>query len=442
MKKVFTAFPIVVLLSLLLSAMPALAATPDGAGNVFLDNEESGSNIVCSSDLYWFGFTLDMQNTQVAGEAFLAGETVDVSNCQIAGSIRGAGNTLYIANTTVGNNITVAGNTVRIGTNTVARGVYAAGNNLQFDGMATYLNMSGSHVVLNGTVNGDANIYADTVTIGENAVITGQLAITADTEPSIPATAKIGSQSFTESSSDDAGDGIDAATAATVTTASAFSHIMGKMLYRIGTYLLVALFFCWILQKTLRSSVEMVQKRPAPMIVAGLVALIAMPIALIVLCITVIGIPLATVFSLLMVVVTLLAMPFTGVAVGQRVFSKMNRWLSGLIGAAIIAVLSIIPFLGLLIRFCCMAYVLGYFLQVIYGNIKGAKQPSAPLPPMPGGGMPMQGIPGATPQTPTAGFGSAAPAVAPMPGAAPTQAPGTAPVPQPPAPSPANSPRT
>lgn len=362
----------VMMLSLLACNISVFAAEPvkneltvtDTAQNVMLaDMSTSGKNY--DRDIYWCGNEMSMSDVTAKGDLLAAGYTLYVDGTDIGGSVRSASYGLNLMNVHVENNITAAGNILRFDQATTAKGIYACGNEISFSGECDALYIAGNQVVLNGTVNGDANIDGCDITIGPNAVVTGKLTVAGEYEPNIPDTAQINEYQYKESP--------NVPSEETIQEVSAAARLLHKLLNRIywvPAMLLVALFFCLVMPGAIDGSGKMLLAKPVAMPVTGLVSVLAIPMTLILLCITFIGLPLAGLLTLLTLPIFIFAVPFVGASAGRLVFPKMNVWLASIIGSAALTLILAIPKVGGLVKFLCIIYLLGYLIQKCYEQIK------------------------------------------------------------------------
>ncbi|MDO5573989.1 MAG: hypothetical protein Q4G60_08415 [bacterium] len=365
----------VMMIALLAGSVSAYAATTADVETDVLDVKDSAGNaIVCEKsvvsenfgeDLYWFGNEMSLNDSKIDNDLLAAGYTLTVNNADIKGSLRTASYSLNLQNVDVAHNMTVAGNILNISGNTKAKSIYAAGNEISFSGECESLNIAGNSVILNGVVNGDATIDANEVTIGSNAVVTGKLTVSAADESTVPDAAQIGEYEYHDSPNVPDEDAVEA-----VSAGARFLHKIFNRVYWVPAMIVVALFFCLVIPGAVDGSGKMLLKKPVAMPITGLVTLCAIPVALIILCITFIGLPLAGLLALLVAIATIFAVPFAGASAGRIVLPKMNIWLSSIIGSAVLTLALAVPFVGGLIKFLSILYVLGYFVQKCYEQIK------------------------------------------------------------------------
>lgn len=351
-------------------AMAMAASLHDGAGNVFISDALMSQTI--QSDLYGAGESLGVDGCAVGGSAILAGRAIRVDDSTVAGSIRAAGYDVTLNGSKAGANATLAGYTVNMGTGFMARGVYAAASNITFGGTCDMLGAVADTVTLNGTVNGDAHIQANQVTLGDNAVVTGTLYVTAQSAPVLPANAQIGDLAFTPAPTQPPAEAV-AETVATVHPI--LSKVRTLTLSLPGRMILAVLFF-FAIGGTLRRASGMITARPVAMPVSGLIALISLPIAAILLMVTYIGIPAGVLLLCLYTLSLCFSVSFAGCIAGMRLFPKLHPLVASLIGVAGLTLLKLVPILGGILTFACMVYTLGYFIQDIYLRNKRLPAPA------------------------------------------------------------------
>ncbi len=333
----------------------------DTAGNQFL-SQETIANTIYERDLYWAGENLNLTGGDISQDALLLGNALTLSDSEIGGSLRSASYKLLLSDTIIENNITAAGYSLNIEEGTVGKGVYLTGNDINFAGECDALTIAANTVYINGIINGDATIGASNIVIGPNAVVTGDLNLSSVEMPDIPETASISATNFTATREYE--DSIE-----TISVGAKILQKLFSRLYWIPAMLLITLFFCLLIPDALDGAGSMIIKRKVAMPVTGFVSILALPMLLVFICITFIGLPLAGLLLLLLLPLFLFAVPFTGASIGRIVFPKMNVWISSIIGAAVLTFVIIIPILGGLIRFASVIYVMGYFVLKCYERL-------------------------------------------------------------------------
>lgn len=384
-RKILAILSLCLLMVLLCVPAMALALSTDSAGNVFADATVSQT---IQSDLYAMGETIGASSSAIGGSAILAGRSVRVDHSTVAGSIRAAGYDVSLSGAQAGANATLAGYTVHIGEGCTARGVYAAAYSIVFNGECETFGAAAQNVTLNGTVNGDAYIQAEQVTLGNDLIVNGTLHVTATAAPTLPASAKVGNLAFTQAQTETTSDAVTTAAATVAVVNPIFAKLKTLLLYLPGRMVLAVLFY-FAIGGSLRRASGMITARPVAMPLSGLIALLSLPIAAIVLMVTYIGIPAGVLLLCLYTLSLCFAVSFAGCFAGVRLFPKLHPLVASLIGVAGVTLLKLIPYVGGLLTFACIVYTLGYFVQDVYlRNKRPAPDGAAPGGAAPDGAAP------------------------------------------------------
>lgn len=359
-RSMFCLLFVTIFLCICLIPVAAFAESGDDAGNVFSVEESVGGKTI-GLDLYAVGKDVSVSNSEVASSALLAGYNVQVNSVAIGGSLRAAGYTLYVDNAQIAANATLAGYSIDIGDQVTARGIYTASSTMRFSGTCDTLTAFGQSVTILGTVNGSVHISADQVYIGDDAVINGTLYVSSTSEPNVASTAKIADMQFEQLHQ-------KYATSAH-STVHPFISTLKKLAWMLSGRVLLAILFFFIIGGSLNRAGTMLSARPWAMPLSGLITLIAAPTAAIILLITVIGVPAGALLLCLYIIAIGFSVSFMGCVGGQLLFPKLHGLLASIIGVCICSIAVIIPYLGGMVRFVCMVYTLGYFVQTIYLQI-------------------------------------------------------------------------
>ena len=161
------------LIALALTALPTASfASTDTAGNVLATEVDSTPSGV-EGDLYWAGQSLNLDDASIGRDIIAAGESLSIRDCTVGGAVRLAARTIDIAKTTIDGSVTVAGQHVVLNTGSTANCFYAAGETVALRGSAKSAALAGDTVTIDGTVDGDVEVWADKLILGKNARITG-----------------------------------------------------------------------------------------------------------------------------------------------------------------------------------------------------------------------------------------------------------------------------
>ena len=149
------------LIALALTALPTASfASTDTAGNVLATEVDSTPSGV-EGDLYWAGQSLNLDDASIGRDIIAAGESLSIRDCTVGGAVRLAARTIDIAKTTIDGSVTVAGQHVVLNTGSTANCFYAAGETVALRGSAKSAALAGDTVTIDGTVDGDVEVWAD-----------------------------------------------------------------------------------------------------------------------------------------------------------------------------------------------------------------------------------------------------------------------------------------
>ena len=351
-------------------------------------------------DYVFLGRNLELGSHSFENDLLAAAQTVTLTDCAVSGSIRVAAQDVSVTNSNAAENITLAGQNVQV-KNSTGNAVAAAGQTVTFSGTCNELTAFAENVVIDGTVNGDAVVGANTVELGPNAKIGGTIHVEASAEPRTDAGTSVGKLDFEKSkdnsiSTANAGDAVAGFTLYLV--------VMFSILGAIGTFV-TAILAEWLFKRHTAAAAGMIRSRTGATIGSGVVGALVAPIAVIILLSLGITLPVAGGVAFALFAMTAVAGGFAGASLFKLAFPRLSRYKCAMAGGAIVGAASAIPFLGSLVRAAAFVYFLGYVLQSIY---LGMQEPDPIIPGFtPAPPPPMEG--------PTPGFPVTAASAAPVP---------------------------
>ena len=161
------------LIALALTALPTASfAGTDTAGNVLATDNDANSSGV-EGDLYWAGQALNLNDASIDRDIIAAGDTLSIRDCTVGGAVRLAARTIDIAKTTVDGSVTVVGQHVVLNSDSTANCFYAIGETVALRGSTNSAALAGDTVTIDGTIEGDVEVWADKLILGKDAHITG-----------------------------------------------------------------------------------------------------------------------------------------------------------------------------------------------------------------------------------------------------------------------------
>jgi len=277
---------------------------------------------------------------------------------RVGGSLRAAGGNVRMA-TDVLRNVTVAGGNVVLERSGHVHGnAYFAGGTIRLEGAVDQLvRAAGTEVILNGPVGGDVHVESERLRVGPDAVIDGDLRYrlkkgnTANIDPGARITGQV-----------------IALPPVTTGIGDRLLHIL-----RLLGFLVAGTVFVAMLPRATAVAETRLRARPGASFGLGLAWLILVPIAVLVLAITVIGLPLALLNIALYLVFVYLARAVVAVWLGRLMLQRRvaadrtGLTLSFLAGGGVLLLLGLIPWIGALITVVACLFGLGAIALALSG---------------------------------------------------------------------------
>jgi hypothetical protein len=307
----------------------------------------------------------------VEGNAFVTGGHVDVRG-PIGKALYAAGGSVTLEGR-VGRDAHVAAASIEVARGAELKGkVWLAGRGVTVAGTIDgYLHLAGADVSLNGTVDGDAEIAAEHIEIGPQAHVTGRLRYRSPHEPSVAAGASLAG-------------GLVALPEEQARGYWLGSHRPWRNLDRgvpFGGALVLGVLLLLLAPEFLAEASRIVRGDWPAAVGVGFAVLVGVPIATVLMFITLIGIP-AGLLSIALYAATLLVGYVVGaVALGDlalarlapaRADSVLWRMLALLAVLIAFAIVRGVPLIGPLAVFIVFLSGVGALLLRILGHVRGA----------------------------------------------------------------------
>ena len=266
------------LIALAITVLPTASfAGTDTAGNVLAtDNDANPSGV--EGDLYWAGQALNLDDASIDRDIIAAGESLSIRDCTVGGAIRLAARTIDIAKTTVDGSVTVVGQHVVLNSDSTANCFYAIGETVALRGSTKSAALAGDTVTIDGTVEGDVEVWADKLILGKNAHITGTVNAHVSEDPERAAGAEVGALKIDRTENEDT---------------STVNDVIGGIVAAALSTCFVALLLELVFPRATASAAGMLHQRPMPLWVSGLLGTIAIVPAVLLLIISIAGLSLA-----------------------------------------------------------------------------------------------------------------------------------------------------
>ena len=356
------------LVALALAALPAAAfAGTDTAGNVLATDSDSNPSGV-EGDLYWAGQNLDLDDASIDHDIIAAGDSLSIRDCTVGGAVRLAARTIDIAKTTIDGSVTVAGQHVVLNADSTASCFYAMGETVALRGSVKSAALAGDTVTIDGTVDGDVEVWADKLVLGKNARITGTVNAHVSEDPERAAGAEVGALKIDRTENEGT---------------STVNDIIGGIVAAALSTCFVALLLEFVFPRATASAAGMLHQRPTPLWVSGLLGTVAVVPTVLLLIISIAGLSLAGALMCGVIGIALVSAAFAGCAIARMVGHSQNRYAMAAVGGIIAGVLTAIPLVGDFISGVAFVFTLGYIIQIIWRNAHLKPQQPANMPGLP-----------------------------------------------------------
>ena len=356
------------LIALALTALPTASfAGTDTAGNVLATEVDSNPSGV-EGDLYWAGQNLNLDDTSIDHDIIAAGDSLSIRDCTVGGAIRLAARTIDISKTVIDGSVTVAGQHVVLNTGSTANCFYALGETVALRGSAKSAALAGSTVTIDGTVDGDAEVWADKLILGKNARITGTVNAHVSENPERAAGAEVGALKIDRTENEDT---------------STVNDVIGGIVAAALSTCFIALLLELVFPRATASAGGMLHQRPTPLWMSGLLGTVAIVPAVLLLIISIAGLSLAGTLLCGVIGIALVSSAFAGCAIARMVGHNQNRYAMAAVGGIAAGALTAIPLVGDFISGVAFVFTLGYIIQIIWRNAHLKPQQASNTPGLP-----------------------------------------------------------
>ena len=356
------------LIALALTALPTASfAGTDTAGNVLATEADSDPSSA-EGDLYWAGQSLDLDDASIGRDIIAAGNTLSIRDCTVGGAVRLAARTIDIAKTTVDGSVTVAGQHVVLNSDSTANCFYATGETVALRGSAKSAALAGSTVTIDGTVDGDVEVWADKLILGKNAHVTGTVNAHISEDPERAEGAQVGALKIDRTENEDT---------------STINDTIGGIVAAALSTCFVAILLELVFPRATASAAGMLRQRPTPLWVSGLLGTVAAVPAVLLLIISIAGLSLAGALMCAVIGIALVSAAFTGTAIARMIGHSQNRYAMAAVGGIAAGALTALPLMGSFVSGVAFVFTLGYVIQIIWRNARLKPQQAANTPGLP-----------------------------------------------------------
>lgn len=315
----------------------------------------SGRNIdiagEVNGDVFCAGMHVSVSGT-VKGDVICAAQTINITGT-VEGDVRLAAQTVTIGGD-VRQNASLASQTFTLaGDGRVGQDLSAAANDVIINGaVGRDVAMAGATLSINSQIGRNVKAESPDVVLQENARVGGNLSYTSKQDAEIRDGAQVtGSTNRSEPEQKPESD--------TVLVSG-----VGVMLYVIASLMILSLALILLFPGAVREVTGYALAAPLRVFLYGLLAMFAVPAVLIILAVTILGIPLALLLLLVWLLILWLAGPTFSYYLGRLLLQSRsnNPFLAMVLGAFIVLVLFFIPILGWMLWLFAMIMGTGMLL--------------------------------------------------------------------------------
>jgi len=308
-------------------------------------------------------------NGDVAGDILAVAANAITINGQVTGNVRIAGNFIEI-NNTVGKNVNIAAKTARLSKNA------SVGWTLSF---------VVNSLAVNGPVGGNIYGYGNNVTlnnsIGNNVTLflgeTGQATLMPETIISGSFNYSGSKNAIIQSGAEIKGDTVHQLIPQYIESYRKFlsrSWLFTKIIH-LFSVLLIGVIIVTLFKKIVNQVTHTMWAEPGKSMLWGIACLIVTPLVIVLVSITIIGIPLALISFVVYLILLYLAQIFVGTLIGQKLIGFLGQkkkdeknkppliW-AMMLGTVIFTILVNIPYLGFLIGLIGTIWFLGALWEI------------------------------------------------------------------------------
>ena len=338
-----------------------------------------GETVVITDDLvgdvYVGAGTVIVEN-KIEGDLLVGGGTVTL-NGEVTEDVRVGGGTL-ILNGVVGQDVTAGGGSVTFGPASEVGGSVVTGAGMAvFNGEVAGDVWSGAGAAqLAGDFGQDVTLETGELQVLSNAVIGGDLTANYEERATVSDEAQImGEQSVEKLYRTEKAERARDRAAGVGRSMNQVRSTMSLLLGLVSGLVLMYLF-----PKVTDAVTDKALKKPFTSLGWGFVKLLVLPITMVILMVTVLGIPLAFMILLGFAAGMIMATWVAGKALGEKVYqeSKLsflkNRYLQFVVGLSLIQLLGLLPLVGWLIKLIAFLIGFGALGMWFRGQIKPAKK--------------------------------------------------------------------
>lgn len=320
--------------------------------NLYLFGSSVNIDEKVNGDLLIFGNDVNV-NANVNGDVMVAGNSVNITG-NISGSLRAVGANIFLDGK-VGQDVLITSNIFRISSNSkINKDLIMAANDSNIDGfIKRNLKGSANTLVLGGAVGKDVKVNVSKLQLTDSAKIKGNLSYTSLNKAVISKKAKIkGSINRLVPSRE-----------------VIYSQVSSWLRSLVGM-LVVAVILALLAPGTLQTVAKTLIDKPWASPALGFALLLLMPLVIIFIMVTIIGLPLGFILLAIYLGAIYFSQIYVGWAVGAYLMQRINPGkelvvANALVGITFLSLLRLLPVFGFLATLLIIIFGLGAFALAV-----------------------------------------------------------------------------
>lgn len=303
-------------------------------------------------DVYCAGLNVTISGT-VRGDILCAGQTIAISG-NVQGDVRLIGQTANVSGQIAGSASVAASAFSLSSTARVGEDLSAAANDLVLNGqIGRDAALAGATASVNGRIGRNVNAGIENLQLYGQAQIGGGLYYTSANEAALDEGARVAGE--TKRSEPKQRKGL---------FEPPYVSRFGFVVYLIISLLIVSLALVLLFPGVIHETTSIAVAAPLKVLLTGFVASLAVPVIILILAITVLGVPLALLLLLIWLVILFLAGPFFGYYIGRLFLREQtNPFFIMALGSFVLLLFLFIPIIGFVVWLAAMWMGSGMLLQ-------------------------------------------------------------------------------
>ena len=337
--------------------------------NLYVAGGNVSINSIVNGDLITAGGNI-LITENVTQDIAVAGGSITILG-DTGDDVRAAGGNILIAGNVAGE-LVVAGGSVTVSSDvSIGEDLIVLGGQAAIDGnVAGDVQITAGVASINGRVQGDVKVLADEkITIGAGAVIEGDLTYSAKNAEALQLSdgaVVTGEITF------NAVEGGSATEAQNVL----FAMFGAFVLFKLAAFLITALILTWLFKNFSNTVVQGAAGNPLRMLGYGFIAAIVLPVAAILLLVTLFGIPLGIMALLSYALLLLVAGVYAGVVAGAWLGQMIRKaptafvtWKNVIGGTVLLAFVNLVPVVGWIVGLLVFLVTVGSIADLLHKKV-------------------------------------------------------------------------